>query len=117
MSAALLERLDAIDDRLAALERALSARAAPAGPRDDADVALLAAVGASVGTAAFSSRELIRHGGVDPLLGDALRHADCVTAGDIGYLLRRCDGEIVAGRRLVRVGRDADGVIWQFVSL
>jgi hypothetical protein len=84
-------------------------------PGDEADARLVAAIAATVGDAAFTSRELVRH--ADAGLGSALEGADLVSPREVGWCLRRLRGIVVDGFRLERVGTDRDGIVWRVLRV
>jgi hypothetical protein len=108
--ARIVERLDEHDARLGMLERQHA-------PRDDDDRAvLLALVAAAVGTL-FSAREVWQHRRVAPKLAAALDAADVGNARGLAKLFRRIEGHDINGFRLVRVGKDRDGLLWRIVRV
>ena len=87
-----------------------------AGPRDDAERRVLAAIAVAVGDRAFTSAELLAHGRVDPALAEAIEAADVDLDSPraCGKLLARLERETSGGLRLTRVDTDRDGsIIWQ----
>jgi hypothetical protein len=81
------------------------------GPRDAADVALLAALARL--ERRFTTSAALRHAGlVDEALAAALQAADVSSAKELGWLLRRCIGR--HGSFLVERLRDSrDGAWWR----
>ena len=75
------------------------------GPRDAADVELLAVLARRIGSRAFSSVELRTHRREDPELADALDNAVLETAKEIGCYCRRMRNVTIDGRTLRRDGR------------
>ena len=109
----------AILDELRAI-RAVLERAAPQRHRRirDDDRAVVLAVGAVVGDAAFSSAEVIAHARLDARLRQALERADCDgSPRALGRLFARAEGQDVAGVALERVGADRAGLVWRVTSL
>jgi hypothetical protein len=78
------------------------------GPRDRADIALLAAVAEAIGDRQFTSAQLMAHATVHPALHEALEAADITNAHEFGCVFRRMEGIAVTGFRLERAG-----VVWQ----
>jgi hypothetical protein len=92
--------------------RALQPEPRRAGP--DA-TALVLAIAESVGDADFNSAELIGATATDADLRCAL--GDDVSPRKLGKLLCRVEGEIVSGRKIVRIGNDRSGVIWRVLRV
>lgn len=87
------------------------------GPRDEADRAVLRAMYGIVGGGTFRASDALTRSRRDPAFAAILRAADVASETDVGYLLRACRGAVLDGcGRLARVGKDAAGAIWQFVS-
>jgi len=95
-------RVADLERRCAALERQhrekRSALRFWPGPRDAADVALVATIALSIGSARWTCRELLAHARGDPELQHALTAADITNAVELGLLLRRCEGRTIDGR-------------------
>ena len=70
---------------------------------------VLATIAASVGGRVFNAAELRRHALVDENLRRALGD---LSSQQVGIKLRAWAGRDVGGLTVVRVGRDADGVMW-----
>jgi hypothetical protein len=108
---------DPLEARLAQLEARVAQLEARSGPRDQADVALLAALAASVGGGVtFGAREVFRHARVDRALRAALVAADLVSPRQLGKLLRRMAGEH-DGYVLTHVGEDRHGLRWRVLRV
>ena len=115
MSGRLAARVDALErdqEALRATVNALVAQRAP-GPRDHADVALVAVLTTSTRGLSFTTAAVWRHRVVDEALAAALRHADIDSPKQLGRLLRRLEGRAVDGIRIARVGADREGIIWR----
>ena len=85
------------------------------GPRDAQDGAWLSVWAELAAGEVFTSGYVLAHAAVNPEFKALLERADCVGARDVGEVLRRCDGQVFEGQRLVRLGKAEDGVRWQFV--
>jgi hypothetical protein len=105
----MLRRLEAIEARLAALERAR-------GPRDGADADLLLAILEAIGDRAFTSVQLYAHAQtVAPALLAAMLAADIDGVHPLGTVFRRLHGIEVRGLRLERQDGKyhRDGTLWR----
>lgn len=94
---------------LVAIRRLLEARQEP---RSDQHVALLQAIAAAAGSAAFTSAEVIAHAQVAGELREALMASCGLSARKLGKLLRKCEGVDAGGVVIERCGSDSAGVVW-----
>lgn len=87
------------------------------GPRPEDEDAVISALFQIVVRAEFNSLEVQAYGEKDPAFRALLHRANCHDPVAIGYLLRRAAaaGATVEGCQLTKIGRDSEGVIWQFV--
>lgn len=81
-------------------------------PRDERHVALVQAIAAAAGTAAFTSAELLAHAQVEGALRDAINAACGMNGRKLGRALRRIEGLDQGGLVVERIGEDSSGVIW-----
>lgn len=82
-------------------------------PRDERHAALVQAIAAAAGSAAFTSAELIAHAQIEGALRTAIL-ASCaeLNGRKLGRLLRRIEGADSLGWTIERCGADSSGVIW-----
>jgi hypothetical protein len=80
--------------------------------RAQAADALIVAIVQVVGHRIFNAREVAAHAALDPHLREALDTAGVTCGRSIGHFLRRHDGRLVSGVRIVRLGDDRDGAVW-----
>jgi len=113
--AQLLNTVQRLDARVRTLER--DHHAPRAGPRDDADIQVLVAIAASVGSVRFTSAQLFRDARSEraPELADALLAADIDSVRALGKLLARLEGCTIEGLRLERVEVGRTGIWWRVV--
>ena len=100
-AAILKQQAQQIADLTARIENdgALSVSAAARiGPRDGADVRLLAAITLSIGSVVWTCAQLFRHADTEPAIQHALQGADITTPIELGILLSRCEGRAIDGR-------------------
>src|SRR5689334_11161781 len=101
-------------DTLAAILRALERTT---GPRDAADLAVLLAVGETVGDRRWTCRQLIEHAAITPALEEAIRAADITDARDLGFFCKRVHGSPGPGIRLERADESRAGILWRVVVI
>lgn len=90
--------------RVAALEERVLALEGRHGPRDGADVALLAALVMATAGRPFTASQVLARARVDPRLASALEDADIVSARMLGRWL---------ARSLAPVRRGRGGQVWR----
>jgi hypothetical protein len=109
-----LAALDTLTTEVRALRRLLERRREP---RDEADAALFAGLFALNEDGTFHCDDVIERGRLVASFQQLLLDADIVTTADLGYFLRGHRDHVIDGHRLVSLERDADGAIWQFVTI
>ncbi len=85
-------------------------------PVGRADAGLVRAIATAFpGSYVFSARELMEHAQLPTAapLADALAASGSPSARHLGKTLRRIEGRDFDGLRVVRVGDDRDGAVWQ----
>ena len=106
--------LDLLYDELRAIHHLLADRGPSRLSRADCDrlARILPVVVGAVGSAAFLVRELLEHSSA----GLRLVLAGC-SSRSLGRLLRRAEGQPVAGFVVQRVGVEAGAKLWQIVKV
>ncbi|MBP7571016.1 MAG: hypothetical protein KBA95_13235 [Acidobacteria bacterium] len=96
--------------------RADLARRGGTGPRATVDAAaLVAAIARVVEGRAFSAGELLQHTAVDPELAASLEALGLRSTRALGAALRGVRDQVIDGRRVTAIGRDAAGMVWAVV--
>jgi hypothetical protein len=112
------QRVAEHETRIAALEQQLASRF---GPRDRADAQVLVEIAALLGSARFTSRQIIelaQTGTADTQpLAAALAAADLVSPYDLGNLLARLRGQVIDDRCVERLDVGRAGTSWRITAV
>jgi hypothetical protein len=111
------QRVANLEARVAILEQQLASRV---GPRDQADAQVLVEIAALLGSARFTSRQIIELAQTQTAetqpLADALEAADLVTGYDVGHLLARVKGQAIDELRVERLDVGRAGTSWRITA-
>ena len=114
--AELLAEVKATRAEVKALHADLARGSGGTGPRATVDAAaLVAAIARVVEGRAFSAGELLQHTAVDPELAASLEALGLRSTRALGAALRGVRDQVIDGRRVTAIGRDAAGMVWAVV--